>query len=337
MKPLPTLEDVARHAGVSTATVSRCLNTPEKVVAGTRDRVMSAVDELGYTPNFGGRALASRKTNTVGAVIPTMDNAIFACALQAFQEKLASAGVTLLVASSDYNPTQEFEQIRALVERGADGMLLIGDDRPKASYEFLQKRGIPFVIAWVIRSDQTTCCVGFDNRLAAMDMAKRVIDLGHRNIAMITGITSGNDRAAERVRGVRDALAAAEFDLSLMQVIEVPYSMDASGQALDELLKEAPQLTAIICGNDVLAAGAILRSKERGLRVPEDISVVGFDDIELASVIEPKLTTVHVPHRRMGVAAAECLLEMKSQQYAVRGHEFETEIIERDSLGPASS
>ena len=183
MAPLPTLEDVANRAGVSTATVSRCLNSPEKVVEQTRSKVMSAVEELGYTPHFGGRALASRKTNTAGAVIPTMDNAIFAIALQAFQKELASAGVTLLVASSDYDPAQELDQIRSLVERGADGLLLIGQERPASSYEYLNKRRIPFVVAWTYRTDQSNCYVGFDNRLAAARMAERVIDAGHRDIA----------------------------------------------------------------------------------------------------------------------------------------------------------
>ena len=334
MAPLPTLEDVASRAGVSTATVSRCLNSPEKVVEQTRNKVMSAVDELGYTPNFGGRALASRKTNTAGAVIPTMDNAIFASALQAFQKKLSAAGMTLLVASSDYNPAQELDQIRNLVERGADGLLLIGQERPTASYEYLNKRRIPFVVAWTCRTDQSFCYVGFDNRLAAMRMAERVIETGHRDIAMISGVTRGNDRAAERVEGVRDALTMAGIDLTAFRLIEVHYSMDAAGRALDQLLSPSPPPTAVICGNDVLAAGAVLRAKELGLRVPEDISIVGFDDIELASVIEPKLTTVHVPHRRMGAAAAECLLEMQVKQHTVPGREFTTEIVERESLGP---
>ncbi|MDA7946200.1 MAG: LacI family DNA-binding transcriptional regulator [Hyphomicrobiaceae bacterium] len=336
MAPLPTLEDVASRAGVSTATVSRCLNSPEKVVDHTREKVMSAVDELGYTPHFGGRALASRTTNTAGAVIPTMDNAIFACALQAFQKELASAGMTLLVASSDYSPSHEFEQICTLVERGADGLLLIGADRPKTSYDYLDKRGIPYVVAWTNHSDQAACCVGFDNRLAAKRMAEHVIAHGHRNIAMISGITEGNDRAAERVHGVRDALADAEINPDAFKVVEVNYSLDAAGRAFDKLITTSPPPTAVVCGNDVLAAGAVTRAKARGLRVPKDISIVGFDDIELASVIEPKLTTVHVPHRRMGVAAAKCLLDMRELERTIPGREFMTEIIERESLGPVN-
>lgn len=335
MRQLPTLEDVANRAGVSTATVSRCLNTPDKVIDGTRKRVMLAVDELGYTPHFGGRVLASRKTNTVGAVIPTMDNAIFATGLQAFQKRLASARVTLLVASSDYDPRQEFEQIRTLVERGADGLLLIGKDRPRSSYDFLEKRNIPFVLAWTSSDDETTCCVGFNNRIAAKQMADLVLDYRHRNIAMISGITAGNDRAAERVAGVKDALGAAGANPDNLQIVEVYYSLEAGGQAFKQLVNNQLRPTAIICGNDVLAVGAILMAKKMGIRIPQEISIVGFDDIEIASVIDPNLTTVHVPHRRMGAAAADCLLNMRNKSRVAAGQTFGAEIIERASLtGP---
>ena len=144
----PTLEDVARRAGVSTATVSRCLNEPARVTDATRERVTDAVAALGYSPNFGARALAARRTRTIGAVIPTMEHAIFARALQAFQEALQAKGFTLLVASSSYQPDLEEEQIRALVARGAEGLLLVGHDRPERVYEFLEMQNVPALIAW---------------------------------------------------------------------------------------------------------------------------------------------------------------------------------------------
>ena len=128
---LPTLEDVARRAGVSTATVSRCLNEPDRVRPATRARVDAAVNELGYTPHFGGRMLASNRTNTIGAVIPTMENAIFAAGVQALQDELARRGITLLVATSHYDMQREAEQIRVLLGRGVDGLVLIGEDRPE--------------------------------------------------------------------------------------------------------------------------------------------------------------------------------------------------------------
>jgi LacI family transcriptional regulator len=147
-RSIPTLADVARRANVSTATVSRCLNSPDQVVGETRERVMKAVAELGYAPNFGARALAAKQTNTVGAIIPTMENAVFARGIQAFQEELGRHGKTLLIASSAYQAHLEEEQVRALVARGADALLLIGYDRSPDLYAFLKKRAVPTLVAW---------------------------------------------------------------------------------------------------------------------------------------------------------------------------------------------
>ncbi|MBP0618151.1 LacI family DNA-binding transcriptional regulator [Jiella mangrovi] len=330
----PKLDDVARVAGVSTATVSRCLNEPAKVTSKTRERVLSAVEALGYTPNFGGRALASRKTHTVGAVIPTMENAIFARGLQAFQEALAEAGVNLLVASSGYDAEREAAQIRALVGRGADGILLIGTARPEKTRAFLKRFATPCVIAWSIGGPGDVY-VGFDNVAAARAIAERVIAFGHRRIAMISGITAMNDRAAGRIAGVRAALSEAGLSPEGLVVEEVRYAFDEAGVALHRLMAAPEPPTAIICGNDVLGVGAIVAARRRGLTVPCDLSITGFDDIDIAALVEPGLTTVHVPHRRMGLAAAKALLDLIEGQPQDRHVSIETSIIERGSLGPA--
>ncbi len=332
----PTLHDVARRAGVSTATVSRVLNDPALVTESTRELVLGIVEELGYTPHFGGRALASNRSNTIGAVIPTMDNAIFARGLQAFQETLADAGVTLLVASSGYDDEREFEQIRALVSRGIDGLMLIGAARPKETYTFLDRRSIPYVLTWNFRSNRDICFVGFNNRTAAKDIARAVIERGHRHIAMIAGITASNDRASDRVDGVRDALDEAGLSGRDMPVVEAVYSLVEGRHACATLLERRPRPTALICGNDVLAVGAITLAKSRGMRVPGDISITGFDDIELAEAVEPGLTTVHVPHRRMGKAAATALLSILDGTTDWQGIELETRVVMRESLAAPS-
>lgn len=331
-KSAPTLHDVARRAGVSTATVSRALNLPELVTESTRELVLRAVDELGYTPHFGGRAMASNRSNTMGAVIPTMENAIFARGLQAFQETLSDAGVTLLVASSGYDMLREFEQIRTLVGRGIDGLLLIGAARPPETYEFLERRRIPHVLTWNYRAEQSACFVGFDNRSAARAIARTVIEHGHRRIAMIAGITAGNDRASDRVEGVRAALDEAGLPGREMPTVEEVYSLAGGRRACGSLLERQPRPTAVICGNDVLAVGAIAEAKGRGLQVPNEISITGFDDIDLAEVSEPRLTTIHVPHRRMGHAAARALLAMRDRRTDCGGVELETHVVMRESL-----
>lgn len=329
----PKLEDVARLAGVSTATVSRCLNAPERVTGATRERVLQAVDELGYTPDFVGRALASKRTNTVGAVIPTMENAIFARGLQAFQEVLAESGVTLLVASSGYDEVREAEQIRSLVARGADGILLIGAARPETSHDYLRRLSIPFVQAWSIGAADT-CSVGFDNAEAAQALAMKVLEAGHRKVAMIAGITHMNDRAARRVDGVRSALAAHGIDPASLLLVETRYVLEDARRAAGTILAQNPDVTALVCGNDVIAVGAMTEARARGLRVPDDISVTGFDDIDLAEIVEPGLTTVHVPHRRMGAAAARALLALIDGTPTRTTQIIETSITMRGSLAP---
>ncbi|OUS08461.1 LacI family transcriptional regulator [Rhodobacterales bacterium 52_120_T64] len=329
---LPTLEDVAREAHVSTATVSRCLNLPDKVTEKTQKRVMAAVNLLGYSPNFGAQALAAKRTNTIGAVVPTLENAIFARGLQAFQEEVTRNGATLLVASSSYQQKLEEEQIRSLVARGADALLLIGDNRSEEIYTFLKKRGVPWVIAWNFQDGSEHCFVGFDNRSSAKEITDKAINLGHTRIAMIAGMTRGNDRARDRLRGVEDAIIEGGLPIDSFNVIEAQYSFADGGDAMEALLQNEPRPTVVICGNDILAVGAIKRLKSLGLNVPEDISITGFDDIAVASVIEPELTTVHVPHRAMGTKAAESLLKMIEQDDPVESQQLDTFIAERQSL-----
>lgn len=332
LRSVPTLDDVARTAGVSTATVSRCLNSPERVVEQTRKRVMSAVEQLGYTPNFGARAMAAKRTFTIGAIIPTMENAIFARGLQAFQEELHARGYTLLVSSSLYQPEVEGEQIRSLVARGADGLLLIGHDRDPSVYSYLQSRAIPVLSAWVYlpESDQPT--VGFDNRQSMRALAQKVIDFGHRRIGMISGVTKGNDRAAARLAGLRDALAANGLDPEAMLLIETPYEIENGAVALQSLMASDDPPSVVMCGNDVLAVGALRGARDMGLSVPDDVSITGFDDIELARIVTPQITTVHVPHHEMGRKAAQALIDMVEKRSTGASVELKSTLQIRDSL-----
>ena len=333
----PTLEDVAKLAKVSTATISRSINEPDKVAAATRERIQSAITQLAYTPNFGAKILASNNSNTVGAIIPTMANAMFASGLHAFQQELASKGVLMLVASSGYNSEDEFEQIQTLLSHGADGLLLIGTERPAATLEFLQMRKIPYVISWCYKAESDKLYSGFDNEKSAQQMAKAVLDLGHRTIGMIAGICKGNDRAANRLAGVTQTIDDFGKGAQLTAVVETAYSLENGAQGFDELMSGAIKPTAVICGNDVIAAGALNRAKAIGLKVPADISITGFDDISLATAVDPQLTTVRVPQDQMGKSAARLLLEYVSTGVQPHSIQFETEVVMRDSLGPPKS
>lgn len=328
----PTVDDVAKLAGVSTATVSRCLNNPERVVPTTRAKVEAAVDALGYTPNFGGRLLASRRSSTIGAVIPTMENAIFARGIQAFQEALAQSSVTLLVSTSCYDAEREFDQIRTLVSQGAEGLMLIGISRPQKSYEFLQMRKIPYVLTWNHRQDDEHLYVGFDNFAAMYEMTQAVIARGHERIALMVGPSAHNDRIQDRVAGAHAAMRDAGLQHPIVKSARSNYAPADAGDAFADLMSLSQRPTVVMCGNDVLAVGAIMRARKMGVRIPDDVSITGFDDIDLAEIVDPPLTTVHVPHRRMGEAAARILLELREGHTDRGSDKIETHLVMRDSL-----
>jgi len=302
-----TLTDVAKKAGVSTATVSRCLNTPDRVAKRTRDKVEDAIATLGYTPNFGARVMASKRTYTIGAVIPTMENAIFARGLQAFQDELHKQGYTLLVASSSYEPKIEEEQIRTLVSRGVDGLLLIGHDRSPEIIEFLEHKNIPALVAWAHNPDARLPSIGFDNFAAMSKLAKHALSLGHKKLGMISAQTCSNDRARERVMAVQHTMSEFGINPAQLAMIETEYGIEQGSFSLKKLISQPLVPTVIFCGNDVLAAGALKQAKISGIAVPDDISLTGFDNIELARVLTPSLTTVQIPDREMGTKAARIL------------------------------
>jgi len=331
-----TLGDVAQLAGVSPATVSRVLNRPETVRDGLRDTVRRAIAELGYVPHGAARALASRRSHTIVAVVPTLDNAIFATCIDALQRRLDGAGYVLLLASTEYDRLREGSEVAALLERGVDGLMLVGGDHDPALYRLLAAKRVPFVNTWVYETASGRPCIGFDNRRAAMRMTDHLLDLGHRRFAVIAGVTLHNDRAAERVAGVRAALAARGVELPASRIVERPYALAEGRHALRLLMRQEEPPTAIICGNDVLAIGALLECLAAGIAVPGAVSITGFDDLELASHLRPALTTLRVPSAAMGRHAAEYLVDRLDGRTAPDCIELDVELILRETTAPPS-
>ena len=331
-KPLPTLEDVAQLAGFSPATVSRCLNAPHKLSHKTRQKIESAITTLGYVPNALGRGLASHQSNIVGALIPSLSNAMFANGVQAFQETLAAQNLALILATTGYDLEEEARQARNLVSQGASGLLLIGKAQHGRTLEFLASRHIPYVLSWCFDRHSPHPHVGFNNQTAARIAAEHVVGYGHRHIGLICGLSADNDRAQDRQAGYRQAVAAAGGQTRISHCLEAPYSLESGRLALQELMATAPETTAVLCGNDVLAAGAMMAAREQGLQVPKDVSIVGFDDIGLAAVLSPALTTVRVPQTEMGRLAAEALIRLRHDASATASVELNTDFILRGTL-----
>ncbi len=323
------LGDVAQRAGVSTASVSRVLNNPDRVSPRTRARVEAAIAELGYIPHGAARALASRRSRTIGAIVPTLDNAIFAACINALQQRLKRSGYTLLIASSDYASDEELREAHALVERSVEGIVLVGGRHDPALYVLLNAKQIPFINTWIYDSDTPYPCVGFDNRRAAVQLVEYLLSLGHRRIAMVAGETRNNDRAAARIAGVREALARYGISLPPGYLIEQPYAVRAGREALRQLLRQPVPPTAVVCGNDVLAFGVLLEALARGIGVPGSLSVTGFDDLPLASHMQPPLTTMHVPAADIGRLAGDYLLAVVHQQTPLAQCEVEVSLVVR--------
>lgn len=329
----PTLADVARAAGVSTATVSRVVNRPESVRAALRQRVAAEIEALGYVADGAARALASRRSRTVGAVIPTLANAIFAEGMDAFEACLGEAGHSLVLAQSGYTAAQETRQVRNLLERGVDAMLLIGSARDPEVYELLEGRAVPFVETWTYHAGARPC-VGFDNRAAAYRATKHLIDLGHRELAMIAGVRAGNDRARERAEGFVAALDDHGIGLAPGALVEAAYDIAAGRRATRALLALPAPPSAIVCGNDVLAFGALFECQQSAIAVPAGMSITGFDDLPLARHLMPALTTMRVPSSAMGRAAADYLLGRLAGEHPAAATELEVELIVRATTAP---
>jgi LacI family transcriptional regulator len=330
-RPNATVRDVARVARVSTATVSRALRFPEVVRPATRARIERAVARLNYVSHGVARALSTRRTHSVGAVIPTLDNAIYAVSTHSLQKALEQAGYTLLLACHEFDLEAEARMVRAFVERGVDALVLVGTAHHPATRALLRSAAIPYVLTWSLDRSALHPSVGFDNRAAGRLIAEHLVALGHRRIAMISGVTDGNDRARDRVAGVRAALRRS--DLALERLVPAAYTLQAGREALARVVAAA-RPTAVVCGNDILGIGAIQEAQALRIDVPGELSITGFDDMEIATVVSPALTTVRFPIAETGLQAAKYLVARLRGESPPACLELPLELVARASTAP---
>lgn len=331
----PTAADIARAAEVSTATVSRAFNNPEKVAPALRDRVLQVAAQLGWFPHPAGAALASRRSWLVGAVIPTLDNDVFARQIAALQARLLAEGMTVLIGSFNYDPNQSLAQVRTMLARGVEALAIVGESHPPELFQMIQSRGIPYVLTYGWRPDIAHPAIGFDNAAAYRAITGHLLAQGHRNFGVIHQPVLHNERVAQRLLGIREALAEHGLGLRPQHVVEGPARLDFGASGLSQIMQaEGPQPTAIICGNDALAIGALHAAKAHGLRVPQDLSITGFDDSEFTRWTDPPLTTYSVSYKAIGLRAAEYLLARLAGREADTLGEVCGQIEIRGSTGP---
>ena len=334
MKRTSRVKDVAAAAGVSVATVSRTYNRPAAVREEVRQRVLEAANRLDYRPNPAARALRSRRSQIVGAVIPTLDYAIFSRMINALQVPLHDAGFGLFVATSGFGGTMVGSVAASLVDRGAEALVLVGTVDDRSLLDLVRAKNIPVVSTYSFHEDGRIPFIGFDNFQSTYKIAEYLILLGHRDIAMVSGRTAGNDRQQSRVAAFRQALADYAVVDARPLIVEKSYSIAHGADSLREILRERPQTTAVICNADILAFGVLTECRRRGIPVPEALSVAGHDDQDFANYLEPPLTTVAVPADEMGRRTAEALLDAVKTRAPITGLRLPTSLVIRDSTGP---
>lgn len=308
-KGAPGLVEVAARAGVSPATVSRYFNTPDIVKPDTKARISEAAAALGYIRDRMAGALHSQFSGTIGLIVPTIDNAIFSELIEAFAARLREHDRTMLIASHGYDLPLEVAIVRSLLERRIDGVVVIGFDHDPIPLEMLEQRGVPVISAWNYREDSVLPCVGTDNRAAGAMVTEHLLDLGHRDIAFLFPETVSNDRARDRLDGAKGAMLASGIEMKPHRLKVAPYDIGEAKAIGQSILAQDPP-TAVVCGNDIIAQGVVYACQARGIRIPDDLSIVGVGDFRGSAHMEPGLTTLALPSRQIGEQAAEKILQM---------------------------
>ncbi|RTM08845.1 MAG: LacI family DNA-binding transcriptional regulator [Hyphomicrobiales bacterium] len=330
----PKLIDVARMAGCSPATVSRVLNGNSAVNDAARIRVIHAAQILGYVPNGSARALRSTKSRLVGAIIPTLDHAIYATMVDGLQARLSEKGVSLIINTSTYDIDVEYEQAKLLVERGAESIILVGSTHRPKTLALLRQKRVAYVFTYTNSADSDGAAIGFDNERAGQTAGRFLLDLGHTRLAMIAGVTLDNDRARGRRDGFLKELANSGVELKSVTVLEGAYKVESGYACMEALMALPKPPTAVFCGSDILAAGALKFCRGVGIMVPDDVSVMGFDNLEIAELTAPELTTLEVPSKEMGRIAADYVLATPLQRLHMRQRELAIRLVVRGSTRP---
>lgn len=335
-KKSKTIKEIALEAGVSTATVSRVLNNPERVKQTRRDAVLKVIERHDYVSHGMAGALAGARSMTIGVVIPTITNSIYAAFTQAIQRVAQRAHYGVLLGVSDFEPDEEQRIIRHLIERRVDGLILTGGGRDPSIYRVIDRHQIPYVVTWRLDGDAKCPCVSFDNYVAGRLAMSHLLELGHSRIGLICGRSKVNDRAMERRKAYEDALTERGFVIDQSIIFERDFEFIEGRTAMRRMLDSADPPTAVFAANDIQAVGALAECHAAGLNVPTDISIMGFDDLPLAEYTLPKLTTIRVPGQRMGHIATSRLMAMIHGESNPQSEVLPVELILRESTAAPS-
>jgi LacI family transcriptional regulator len=326
------LEQVARRAKVSTATVSRVLNNASLVKSSTRARVMKAIEELKYHPNLHARSLAGGKSKTIGVLVSNLENPFFFDIYKTIEDDAHANGYEVLMANTDYRSEQLITSVRLMIGRRVAGLAAIVSEMAPELMEELNDSRTPVVFYDVGTPRQNITNIRVDYRRGIEKVVEYLHSLGHRRLGFV-GHHAILGPINERMKAVMDAVARIPA-LEVRTAADAD-TLDGGRIATRALLATGFEPTAIICVNDITAVGALRELRERGIRVPQDMSVTGFDNVKLSEFCYPALTTVHIPRDRVGHIISECLMPKPDAPATTGEIIIDPEFVVRDSTGPA--
>jgi LacI family repressor for deo operon, udp, cdd, tsx, nupC, and nupG len=336
---VPSIKDVARLAGVSTATVSRTLANPEKVAERTRQRVMSAVTESGYVANSMARNLRRRRSNTVVVLVPDIANPFYAEIIQGIERVAHGRHYRILLGDIQGDAAREQDYASLVQQRQADGIISLSDKLPfqlQTGQRVADPGWPPLAMACEYYGEIAVPVVRIDNRAAAAQAVEHLLREGHRRIAYIDGPTH-MPICRERLVGYEAAMLGVNIAIDPQLVAQGDFGLHSGGACMDQLLEIKRPPSAVFAANDEMAIGAIKAIKAGGRSVPEDISVVGFDDIRFAEYIDPPLTTVHQPRSQMGETLMRLMLDILAGDAPLKGEiVLPHRLVVRGSTAPPS-
>ncbi|MFD8567296.1 LacI family DNA-binding transcriptional regulator [Streptomyces sp. NPDC057694] len=335
------IKDVARVAGVSVGTVSNVINRPETVAEETRARVLSAIDRLGYVRSESARQLRAGRSRIMGLLVLDMGNPFFVDVARGAERAAREAGLGVMVCNSAQSPTEEAEYLSLFAEQRVRGVLLTPAEATGRTVEQFRRHDIPFVLVDRVAEGATECSVSVDDVNGGALAVRHLVDAGHRRIAYVSGPPALN-QVKDRRQGALRALDEAGLPAGALHELPTERLDVAAGRdAGARLLGLADRPTAVFCANDLLALGVLQSLYAAGVRVPEDIALVGYDDIEFAAAAAVPLTSVRQPAVTMGALAAELLLEeIEAADRPGGGHEHRRVVLQPElvvrgsSLGP---
>ena len=325
-----TLHDVARLAGVSAMTVSRAINTPDRVPAATLARVQEAVAKTGYVPNLLAGGLRSSKSRLVAALVPTLVGPVFNETVQALTQALKAQGYQLMLGQSGYADSIEDDLLDAIIGRRPDGIVLTGVTHSAQVHLKLRSAGIPVVETWDLTPTPIDMLVGFSHTAAAEAVCRRFHEAGRRRLAVIG---ADDERALRRSHAFVAAAQGLGLPEPLVHQVPAPTTLGSGRTGLQALWAQRPDLDGVFCSSDLLALGVLTEAQAQGMAVPGRLAVVGFGDLDFARDLHPALTTVRIDGSRIGREAARCIVE-RAQGRMVPEHVIDIgfSIVDRASL-----